>query len=70
MPRSFREWLRDQCMRTDSIGDLSRQMREDPDWPLNVQLGALSDYIRASPKYGAVATPALYSAWCMWRGDI
>lgn len=70
--RDFNAWLRDQCERTDAIGDLSRQMRDDPKWPMMrvANLGQLSDYIRASPYYGPKATPALYSAWCLWRGDL
>jgi len=62
----FSKWLKRQHRRKDAIGDLSRDIRNDPSWPKQVRKYAyFVGYVENSglPE-GALA--ALYSAWCEW----
>lgn len=66
MRLSFNAWLQRQHTRTDAIGDLARDMRNDPHWPKRKRsLARYSDHIRVS-SYSEGALQALYYAWYEW----
>lgn len=67
MRETFTKWLLQQAGRDDPIGDLSRDVARDPDWPAgsDANLGELAGYLRSM---GACrgALQALRKAWREW----
>jgi uncharacterized protein YozE (UPF0346 family) len=63
---SFRDWLIRQAHRDDPVGDIARDMLDDPEWPASDGiLAEHRDYltsVNASP----VALNALQQAWDEW----
>lgn len=61
---SFSRWLRRQRRRDDAVGDLARDVREDPDWPGRT-LRTMHNYLL---DVGACdgANDALHAAWAEW----
>lgn len=66
--RGFTAWLKRQHKRTGSIGDLSRDIRNDPNWPQNGSYRVFADYLMArGATEGEIV--ALYNSWCEWSKD-
>lgn len=62
----FTRWLCRQWRRDDPVGDLARDVRQDPDWPSRAR--TLAAYERYLVECGACdgAVRALRRAWHEW----
>ena len=63
---TFRDWLIRQAHRDDPVGDIARDMLDDPDWPAGD--GILADYrdYLTSVSASSLALAALQQAWDEW----
>lgn len=61
----FTRWLKEQSRRTDRVGDLARDVRDDPHWPPRRTLVGFRRYLEEQNACRA-AVDTLGKAWAEW----